>query len=172
MSYKKSVANRQSPAGKKAFSNLIEIILVTALTVILALITAASLLNKRNSLDLDSTTKQISALLHEAQSRSAAEENFTVWGVHFDNSTSTTPFYSLFKTAYLSGGEIGHYRLPSDVKYSTSSISQGASVDVTFSQISGLPSASTSITIYLTAAGTLTSKSSTISISSSGLISF
>jgi type II secretory pathway pseudopilin PulG len=170
MSHKKSIANHPLSASEKALS-LIEIITVAAIAVILSVVGFSSLVSNRSRLTLDSTTKQITALLREAQSRSTAQEGGTIWGVRLDNNTST-PFYALFKTSYSSSSEIGHYGLPVNVKYATSSISQGSSVNITFSQISGQPSTSTSITVNLTGSGGAIISNSTITISSSGLIGF
>ena len=149
---------------------MIEILTVLALAVVISLVILSNLLNSRSRFNLDNTTRQIAAILREAQSRSVAQQNGAVWGVHFDN-VSTTPFYALFQNSYSSSSEFGYYRLPSGTVYSTSSIAKGAIKEITFSQISGLPSASTSVTISLMAAS-ISMSSSTIFISSSGLVSF
>jgi len=151
--------------------SLIEIIIVAAITVILSLVGLASLIGSRSRFDLDDTAKKIAATLREAQSRGAAEEGGATWGVHFDNNTST-PFYALFRNSYSPASEVGHYRLPVDIRYATTSVAQGGSLDTTFSTISGAPSASSSITINLTGGGGAVISSSTIYVAPSGLIGF
>ena len=132
---------------KKGFS-LIELVTVAAVMVIISVVVITNLFSRRSKTDLDLTTRKIAATLREAQSRSAAQEGGTIWGVHFDNAASV-PFYALFKTAYSSANAVGSYRLPPSICFATSSVAQGSTLDVTFAQVSGLPSTSTSITLNL-----------------------
>ncbi len=72
------------------------------------------------------------------------------WGVHFENSTGTAPFYVLFQGVYSTTSTSGsRYRLPADVSYVTSSIASGASTTVTFPFLSGVPAVSSTITMKL-----------------------
>ncbi|MBI4087550.1 MAG: prepilin-type N-terminal cleavage/methylation domain-containing protein [Candidatus Liptonbacteria bacterium] len=154
--------------------SLIETLIVVGVIGIISIVVFSNLFTRSNRAALDSTVLQMVATLREAQSRSAAGENSAAWGVRFDNTTGTAPFYALFRTSYTSQNTAGYYRLPPDVNYATSSIAQGSSVEITFSKISGIPSATSSITLNLTrgvATGAVAT-SATITVNSTGLISF
>ena len=132
---------------------MFELLIVLGFVVILSIVVLPSLYGRRSRIDLDNTTRQIVALLREAQSRSMAQASSTSWGVRFENSTTTTPFYALFATSYATGTRIGYYRLPPSIRYATSSVAEGGFLDITFAQITGLPSTSTSIILELTTSG-------------------
>ena len=155
---------------RNAFS-LIEIVVVIAFVGIVSVVAVTALFGTRSRTELDSATKQIAAFLREAQSRATNQDENTVWGVHFDNSTSTTPFYALFKTSYSAANTISRFSLPSTVQFATSSVAQGGTLDITFTQLSGVPSTSTSIRVRQTR-GTVVVASSTIVVGASGPISF
>jgi len=149
---------------------LIEILVVVGIIVILSATTLMSLIGRRGSQELDQATRKIAALLREAVSRSAAQEGGVIWGVRFSNST-TTAFYALFKNSYSASNVIGQYPLPMNVRYATSSIPSGGTIDITFAQISGAPSTSTSITLQRVA-GSAVISTSTISVSQAGAVTF
>jgi hypothetical protein len=91
--------------------------------------------------------------------------------VHFANTTATAPFYALFAGGgYRTSTVVGLYILPSTVAYQTSTLASGATLDVIFSSISGAPSVSTSIGLYMPKQNT--AFSSTIFIASSGEVSY
>ncbi len=150
---------------------LLELLIVVAIISIIVGVSLFSLSKYRNRGILDSTTRKISALLREAQSRSSAQESGTMWGVHFENSTNTPAFYALFSGTYGTSTVVDRYALPSLVSYSTSSIAQGSFKEVSFAQGSGIPFLSSSITLFLSVGGT-TIASSAINISGSGLIGY
>ena len=69
-----------------------------------------------------------------------AQNQGATWGVHFDNTTATTAFYSLFYSAngtYASSVQTGYYPLPSGLCYSSSTVPAGTSLNVIFSGITG-----------------------------------
>ncbi len=135
--------------GKKAFT-LIEVLLSIAIMGVFAFLAASSILGRKSENDLQNTAKQIVALTREAETKSVIQASSTIWGVHFENSTATAPFYAIFNTtSYSSSTRYGYYRLPPNVGYVTSTLALGASLEVTFAQISGVASASTSFSIYL-----------------------
>jgi len=155
--------------GKGA--TLIELLIVISIIAVVSMVSLLNLLGRSAQTDLNNATEQIASLLREARSRSVSQASSTSWGVHFGNSTTTAPFYTLFYSqAYSTSTTIGYYKLPSGLAYATSSIPSGSSVDVTFAQLSGQASASTSVKIYITGKGS--SNSSTISVASSGAVSF
>ena len=161
----KNISNRE------AFT-LIELIIVIGIIVIIAVVSLPNLLNRKNGSDLSNTASQIAIMLRQAQNDSMAQKNGLSWGVHFQNATATSPFYALFSSTssvYSASGTAGYYPLPNTVKYLTSTLPSGSSLDITFSQISGMASASTSIGLYLVSQY---SSQSIISIASSGTVSY
>lgn len=155
---------------KKGFT-LIELIIVFGIMLAITAVIFASLGTRKVDTDLTSTTQQVATLLREAQSDAMNQEGDVPWGVHFSNLTSTRPFYELFTTSYSTATVVGNpYQLPSTVSYVTSTLGVGSTTDVIFSPISGFASASTSIGFYLPKEST--AFSSTISVASSGSVSY
>ena len=155
---------------KRGFT-LIELILVFGLMLAISAVSFAILSGRKTNTDLTATTQQIAALLRQAQSDAAAQEGDAPIGVHFANATNTRPFYALFTTSYSTATDVGSpYQLPPTVAYQTATLAQGATLDVIFSPISGFSSVSTSIGFYMPKEST--AFSSTISIASSGNVSY
>jgi len=150
----------------------IEILIVIVIIALLAGISIVNLAGRRSRTELIGTTQQIVALLREAQSRSVNQASSSSWGVHLENSTATSPFYALFANSYSSSTHIGYYRLSRMVQYATSSLSLGSSTDVMFSQLNGVPLASTSITLELVSGGGPASMSSTIRVNMNGSVEY
>ncbi len=147
---------------------ILEVMLVMVVGAILAGILFSGLVGYRNRNDFTNTSSKIAALLREAQSSSFARSSSTAWGVHFENSTSTTPFFALFSGTYGTSTRVGYYALPTSVAYVTSSLASGATQEITFTQITGAASASTTVTIQMRSSGA----SSTIAVASSGVVSY
>ena len=161
---------------RKGFT-LIELVVVFAIMIAMGAVVFANLAGRRSDTDLVSTTKQMGGLLREAQIDAATQKSGVVqgvsvaWGVHFANTTATPSFYALFNGAnYSSGTMVGYYALPLTVAYTTSTLAAGATVDIIFSPITGFPSASTSIGLYMPKGNT--AFSSTIFVASSGAVSY
>jgi prepilin-type N-terminal cleavage/methylation domain-containing protein len=154
--------------SRNGFS-LIEVVVVLAIMIILTVVAVVNLRPTLSRKQLDTTAQTMEAVLDEARSRAVSGESGVVWGVHFDNTTSTTPFYSLFQNSYSAANRINYYPLPYGVQFSTSSIASGGSLDVIFNQISGLPPASSSFVLNLVSGG-LTIATSGITITSQGLV--
>ena len=149
---------------------VIELVLVLGIIAILSTVTFVGLSGRKSKTELDGVAKQMVSLLREAQSRAVSQSDSTVWGARFGNSTSTAPFYALFRgSSYSTSTERGHYALPSDMAYATSTIPTGSSTDIVFSQISGAASVSADIKIYLVSQP---DSSSTISVGESGAINY
>ncbi|MBI4084995.1 MAG: fibronectin type III domain-containing protein, partial [Candidatus Liptonbacteria bacterium] len=156
--------------NKRGFT-IVEVTLVVVIVTIISSVGIVSLFNRRGETELAGAGQKITSLLHEARSRSVSQASSTSWGVHFENSTSTTPFYALFYSpTYSTSTTIGYYTLPQSLAYDSSTISVGSSTNITFSQLTGLASASTSIRIYLLKNGPFDSV--TIGIASSGVVSY
>lgn len=157
---------------RKGFS-LIELVAVVLMIGTLAVIVVSNLFSRRSRVEFDNTTRQIAALLREAQSRSASRDESVGWGAHFDNNTSTKPFYALFKSSYSAENTVSRFNLPNLIRFATSSVAEGGTLDIAFAELSGAPSTSTPIIIEQTAgvSGEVI-VSSTITAGAAGLISF
>jgi prepilin-type N-terminal cleavage/methylation domain-containing protein len=149
---------------------LIELIVTLGIFIVISGFVFINIAGRRSQTDLLDATDQIGALLREAQLDSTAQKNNASWGVYFANSTATSPFYVLFTNTYSVSNTIGYYILPASVSYNTATLASGATSSVTFSQVTGMASASTSIGLYMPKQSV--SFSSTISIASSGAISY
>ncbi len=156
-------------AGGRQGMTIVELLIVIAIISIITLISLPTLFKRRSQNDLINTTEQIVSILREARTRSVSQSSSTNWGVRLGNPTTTSPFYALYARDYGSTTTIGYYKLPPTLVYATSNIPSGSYLDITFSQISGDASASTSVTIYV---GGNSLNSSTISVASSGAVSF
>lgn len=150
-------------------TSLLEVIMVIALIAVFSTVATLNLVGKKSASELDATAKQIAAILREAQSRSVSQSDGASWGVHFENSTSTSPFYALFRSSYSVQNQVGYYRLPPTVGYATTSIALGGTKDIIFAQITGTANVSTSVKIQLLKDPSV---SSTISVASSGAVRF
>jgi type II secretory pathway pseudopilin PulG len=148
---------------------MLETVLVVGMITALAVIGVLNLAGRRGQTEFDSAVRQITALLRDAQVRSVAQASDQGWGVHFENSTTTPAFYALFFGTYSATTTVGYYRLPASVAYDSASLAPGASREVTFAQITGAASTSTSVTVYLV---TRPAVSSTIAVSLSGAVNY
>lgn len=159
---------------RKGFT-LVELIVVFGIMIAVSAVLFANLAGRRSDADLTSATQEVATLLRQAQSDAMAQANNTqatdvAWGVHFANATNTTPFYALFTGSYAASTTAGYYALPPTVAYQTSTLAAGATLDVIFTPITGVSSVSTSIGFYMPKEST--AFSSTISIASSGAVSY
>ncbi|HVN26044.1 MAG TPA: prepilin-type N-terminal cleavage/methylation domain-containing protein [Candidatus Paceibacterota bacterium] len=158
---------------RKGFT-LLELVVVVSIMVVVGAAVVVDFSGSSQEADLNSATRQIGTLLRQAQSDSLSEKQGARWGVHFDNTNPNTPFYSLFYTrngSYLSGNEVGHYALPSDMCYDSSTVPTGGTLNVIFSAVSGATT-STSVTLNLNGCGTavITPGNPTISETQGGQI--
>ncbi len=152
--------------NKQGFT-LIEILIVFAIVILLGIISMVNLQGSKNETDLNDAAKQVVVLLRQAQNQAASGYQGVAWGVHFVN--ATTSFYALFSSAYSSATVAGQYLLPTTVAFRTSTIPTGSSLDIVFGTLSGAASVSTTIGLY---SKVQSSFSSTISVASSGQVSF
>lgn len=154
----------------KRGATLIELIVVVLIAAVLGVVAVTNLVGRKSGTEVEATARQVATLLREAQSRSMAQASSTTWGVHFEHSTSTAPFYALFYSgAYSASTRTGYYRLPAGVGYDAATLAVGATRDVVFSQITGAAAPSTSVKIYSIGKP---STSSTIQVATSGAVSF
>ncbi len=148
---------------------LFELILVMGIVAIFSMVTLTYLFSHRGTTQLDLTVRQIETLLREAQSRSISQASSSAWGVHFENDAGPSPFFSLFAGSYSSTSVVAAYRLPATLGYATSTIPPGGVKEIIFSQLTGIASASTSLTIFLY---TNPRASATIRVASSGVVTY
>ncbi len=152
---------------RRGFS-IIELLTVIAIIVILSVVMFLNLFNRRSTTDLNLTTEQLAGTLREAQSRSMGQVSSTAWSVHLDNGSS--PFFALYASStYNTSSLAGRYALPLDLRFATTSVAEGATADVFFTEISGAASGSSSITLYLLSNP---NTSTTINIDSTGAVSY
>jgi len=157
--------------NKKGFT-LVELLIVIVIIILITVFVYLNLFRKKGFNELYSTRDQIVALLREAQNNSIFQKQDSEWGIYFSNSTSVSPFYSLFYgTTYQTSTSLKRFNLPLNVKYDTSSIDLGSSLTVYFNKITGIPSTSTSIILNFNLSNQIIA-SSTININQNGLISF
>ncbi|HTY39814.1 MAG TPA: hypothetical protein VMC43_01855 [Candidatus Paceibacterota bacterium] len=152
---------------RRAGTTFIELAIVLAMIIIFAAVLFLSPSQNRDRRTFDGTVNEVATLLHEAQARAMSQSSSTTWGVHFENITSTTPFFVLFYGSYSTSTKMGQYPLPSGVQYLSSSLALGAVREISFAQITGSASASSSIVLVSTR---LTGVSSTIAVASSGVV--
>jgi type II secretory pathway pseudopilin PulG len=157
----------KSRRGQEGFT-YVEIMIVMGLMLILGIFLLVNLNGRRRTTELTTSAQRIAALVREAQSRSVIQASSSSWGVHFDN-RGATPFYALFSGTYSTSSRENVYALPQTVGYTTSTIASGRYAEMTFDQISGMPSGSSTIGIYLLASP---ASSSTLSVASSGAVSY
>ncbi|MCL5004681.1 MAG: prepilin-type N-terminal cleavage/methylation domain-containing protein [Patescibacteria group bacterium] len=128
---------------------LVELIITIGIIAALSTIGFLSLFGYRGNQDLDLTAKEIVITLRNAQDRSISQETDAGrFGVHFENSVSAGGFYDLFSgPTYATGTIISKNSLRPTIQFSDPT--SGNNKDVIFTPVSGLPNASTTITISL-----------------------
>jgi len=159
---------------------LIEILVTIAIIAVISVVVTLNLAGRRSTATLTSTSQEIGALLREAQGDSLSQKNGVQWGVHFDSTTSTQEFYSLFSTpngTYASATVAGQYPLGAGLCFATSSVPTGSSTNILFGTISGAPAASATIILQYMSGGGCPSATSTgsaggVTLTTSGEIFF
>lgn len=86
----------RSHRDKRRAFTIIEIIITIVISAIVAVVIISSLVGEKSTTALNNSVQEAATTLREAQSRSVSQEGGVVWGVHFDNN-STTPFFALYK---------------------------------------------------------------------------
>jgi Tfp pilus assembly protein FimT len=143
----------------RAGFSYVQLLLVVALLVILAGISAPYYLTWQARQQLRTTSSMLWADLHYAQSRAMQREQDAGWGVHFDNSTHS---YTLFHgSTYLSSDVYNE-----TIQYS-SNVTITPTTDIAFA---GLTGEVTSPITYTITSNSLPTETETISINVEGLI--
>lgn len=147
-----------------------EMVVGVAIVVVIGVVALSTLSGWRNRAGLESATQEIATLLREAQSRSMARASGVAWGVRFDNTSSSSPFFALFSVSYSTSTAQKRTLLPVGVRYAETSVPAGSSLDVTFAELTGVPSTSTTIMLELGGSGG--GGSASVSRTGSGLLFF
>ena len=155
-------------ARRRGFS-MIEIVVVVAIIVVLGVVGILSLGTRKGTTNLQDATKQIAAVLREAQNNSMSQSMGVAWGVRFANVTAPGPFFALFSSSYSASNTAGYYRMTDMVAYATSSLPVGSTTDIIFNQVSGSLAATRTISLYLPGQP---DQSSTITVAPTGAVSF
>jgi len=142
-----------------------ELLIVVGITIVLAGVGVSIYVNQQRIKLLNTSAQEIVGYLRYAQQKSMAQESGNQWGIHFENPASGDDFYALYTgTSYTSPEETRY--LSSGIEYE--SPTAGNSIDVSFNKLTG--TSATSTTQSITIKSTITNSTSTISISSQGLI--
>lgn len=129
----------------KAFS-LLELLLVIGILVILGAVVSPFLFGGKTSIEVEEEAKKIAGVLRLAQNKAMSREEGLSWGVHFDNITSTEPFYDFFKgDSYVAGTSTERYYLSNNIIFQAPA--SGTTTDAIFSKRSGSLSVNATATI-------------------------
>lgn len=149
-------------------TTLPELLIVIGIIAAIALTGTLLLFSRRTTVNLENVTTEATALLREAQSKSVAQEDDGTWGVRFENSTTSVPFFVLFKQPYSTSSRTTFRALPSGVGYITSTVPSGGWIEISFDAVSGIRSGSSSVAFYLESQASV---STTLTVSTSGAVS-
>ena len=134
---------------------LVELLITVAVLAAIAVVSGINLFNSYSRQNLELTTEEFIALIRDAQNRSLTQQDGNgdgqgdQWGIHFENSTTTSDLVQLFccGPSYASGNIVSTRDLRTGIQLTDPS--EGNSKDIIFSRLTGYPNASTSIVIAL-----------------------
>lgn len=131
----------------KAYS-LIEILLVIAIMTTAAVAGSIFLFGQKTQTDLEEERIKIVDSLRAAQNKAMTGEQGSSWGIHFDNSQSSSPFYDVFwGTSYSLGTTTDRAYLPESVIFQIPQA--GNATDTIFIKRAGNLAAGATTTITL-----------------------
>lgn len=149
---------------------MLEVLIAAALAIVLGVVGFIYLGGRRGTVEVQSSARQITAVLRDAQQRALSNASSTSWGVRFTNATATQPFYALFASStYSTSSVVEYHSLPLRIAYASSSLASGASRDIVFTQGTGETATSSTIVVQLSSNA---SSSYTISVSSIGRVTY
>lgn len=125
--------------------SLLELLIVMAITVILAAAGSGMYRSFGKSVELSSTSQEMAASLRHMQSKAMTGEGGFKWGVHFVN-TTTDDYYVLFSTSgttFADGTTVSVATTTLSKTITFSDPSSGTSKDIIFNKISGTTTAAT-----------------------------
>ena len=164
-------------SSKKAFT-LIEVLLVMGITSVLLVMGAINMLGYIGSQNLESESRAIVALLRDAQSKSMSQESESRWGVYlYNNAGEERDYYAIFQADEALVASSSYVGIPGNTlerKTMRSNIeltnpAEATSTVILFTKVSGLPSASTTISLRKTGDD---SSQKTVLISGNGKIDY
>ncbi|MEK7192318.1 MAG: prepilin-type N-terminal cleavage/methylation domain-containing protein [Patescibacteria group bacterium] len=149
----------------KAFT-LIEILITISIAVVLLTTSFLGLSGYRRNQSLDLSSKSITAVLRDSQTKSMTQQSSKQWGAHFENTPAGRDFYEIFSGAnYAAASEkLEKVLLPPGIEFSS------PTQDVIFAKVTGLPLSGSASNVTIMIAGDPAS-SKTISINEQGAIS-
>lgn len=145
---------------------MLEIVITVAIMAILASIGSAYYVGfyRRNQLDFE--TKKTVAALRDARNRAVSQEQASNWGVRFSNQVTNPDYYQIFYgSSYAGGTVVSTNYYPGSLQLNDPG--SGLDRDVIFTQLTGLPNASTTVNISL---ANNIAASSTITVNTNGQI--
>lgn len=120
--------------ARKGGLSLIELLISVALLMILSALLFPFFGNFRRAKELDETAREVVFLLRRAQALAENNASSTEWGVHFENPTSSPPFYSLISITTPTTTEEIHY-LPQSLDFTDPA--DGAGRNIVFTKGGG-----------------------------------
>jgi len=147
---------------------IIELMVVFAVTIVLASAGFLSILSYKNNQGVSSQSQEIATALRAAQNNSLSQESENRWGVYFENTSENGAFYVIFPgLGYSATTTYTKNVLPSNVKFITPAL--GTTSSIVFAPITGLPDSALSVKISLISNQNV---SSTISVTTNGQIQY
>lgn len=127
---------------------ILEILLVMGIITILGGAAFSFYYGSENLIELEEEQNRIVSALREAKGNAVAIEQGYAWGVHFDNTDTSRPFFTVFSgVSYAGSGTTSTRYLSSEVEYEAPA--GGASSDVIFTKRTGTTTAAATITVRL-----------------------
>lgn len=153
---------------------LLEVVLTTAVLVVIVAVGILSYGSFNRTIDLSTVAGDISAQLRRAQTRAMGADDLKCWGIHFDNTTAGSAFFSLFSdttctnatTAYST--DVEKYFLPARVVFTTPA--DTVTSNVLFQKLTGSSVTNSATSIVIATPDGIRTK--TISINSVGTVSY
>ncbi len=134
---------------RKSFSGftLMELLLSIAVMTMLAGIAGTSYINSYRQAVLKNTVEELVFEVRFAQQKAISQEQANAWGIRFDNTDISRPFADVFVATYTSANIVHHYPLPPAISFLQPAA--GTVQDINFAKLTGVPGASSTISLGL-----------------------
>ncbi len=149
---------RTYPRASRAGFTFIEVLLVLGITAILLVVGVLNTFNYVTRQKLETEARAAVAMLRDAQARAMGQDDESRWGVYFASESGSTRDYYVFfqadETLVASSSYTGVPGTALEQRTMESNITfvspvAGSSSTILFSKVSGLPSASTTVSLQL-----------------------
>jgi prepilin-type N-terminal cleavage/methylation domain-containing protein len=128
---------------------LLELLLTIAILSILAGTSSIFLFGQRSAVDVEEEAVRMVTVLRAFQHKAIALDQSSAWGVHFDATTATAPFFvGFYGNGYAAGTSTEQYFLSEQVLFVVPA--SGTSTDVLFTKRSGDLVSGVTTTIQIT----------------------